>query len=85
VVLERSVYLKLETIKDVGRILVGVGLLLLGLGAVAMLLERLHLPLGRLPGDIVFRSKGGAFFFPLMTCILLSALATLILWLLNRR
>ncbi len=81
----RPVYLKLETIEDVGRILVGIGLLLVCLGVVVMLLERLHLPLGRLPGDIVFRSKGGTSFFPLMTCILLSALATLVLWLFNRR
>jgi hypothetical protein len=84
-VLERPVYLKLETIKDVGRILIGVGLLLVCLGGVMILLERLHPPLGRLPGDIVFRSKGGVLFFPLMTCILLSVLATLIMWLFNRR
>jgi hypothetical protein len=41
--------------------------------------------LGRLPGDIVWRGKNTTFYFPWVTCLLLSLLATLILWLINRR
>ncbi len=68
-----------------GRIIIAAGLALVCLGAFVMLLERLNINLGRLPGDIVLRSKGGTFYFPLVTCILLSALASLVMWLLNRR
>ena len=46
---------------------------------------RLNLPIGRLPGDIVYRGKNTTFYFPWVTCILLSLLGTLLLWLFNRR
>jgi len=74
-----------EKMANVGRIVIGAGLALAGIGVVIVLLERLNIHLGRLPGDIVLRSKGGTFYFPVMTCILLSALASLVMWLLNRR
>jgi len=68
-----------------GRIIIAAGLALVGLGIVVVLLERLQIHLGRLPGDIVLRSKGGTFYFPLVTCILLSVLASLVMWVVNRR
>jgi hypothetical protein len=46
---------------------------------------RFHLPLGRLPGDIVYRGKNTTFYFPLATSIVLSIVISLILWLLNRK
>jgi hypothetical protein len=48
-------------------------------------LSRTSLPLGRLPGDIQWRGKNTTFYFPLMTCILISLIGSLILWLINRR
>ena len=39
------------------------------------------LRLGRLPGDIAVQGKHGSFYFPVVTCILLSAVLTLVLWL----
>ena len=68
-----------------GRVLIGIGLALVCLGAVVMVLERFHIPLGRLPGDIEVRTKGLTFFFPIVTCLVLSVLATLVMWLFNRR
>ena len=50
-----------------------------------MLLERLHINLGGLPGDIVMRGKGGTFYFPSITCALFSVLLALVMWLVNRR
>ena len=41
----------------------------------------LPLRLGRLPGDIAYQGKNGSFYFPVVTCILLSVAFTLILWL----
>jgi hypothetical protein len=45
---------------------------------------RFHLPLGRLPGDIVVRGKHTVFYFPLATSLVVSIILSLILWLLNR-
>jgi hypothetical protein len=70
---------------DVGRVLIGAGFVLVCAGAVVMLLERFHIGLGRLPGDIVMRTKGMTIYFPVVTCIILSVVATLVMWLVNRR
>jgi Protein of unknown function (DUF2905) len=66
-----------------GRLLIFLGLALVGLGVVVIGLERLHLPLGRLPGDLSWRGKGWSVSFPLVTCLLLSALLSLILWIVS--
>lgn len=58
-----------------GRLLVGIGLLIAGIGVLVML----GLPLGRLPGDIVIRRGNGTFYFPLATCILFSVLLSLLM------
>lgn len=70
---------------QLGRILVLMGLVLLGLGLLLMLGERLPFRFGRLPGDIVFRGKNSVFYFPLTTSILLSVFLSLVLWLMGRR
>jgi hypothetical protein len=49
-------------------------------GVALTLLGRTHLPLGRLPGDIVYRGKHTSFYFPLATCLLLSAILSLVLY-----
>jgi len=69
---------------DIGRLLVGLGIALAVIGAIVMLLGRTGLPLGRLPGDILYRGKNTTFYFPLATSILLSVLLSLILFLINR-
>ena len=68
-----------------GKILLGLGLLLVVLGAVLLLGSRLGLPIGRLPGDLHWRSRSGntQVYFPIATSILLSVLLSLILWLLR--
>ena len=49
-----------------------------------LLAAKLNLPLGRLPGDIIWRGKNSAFYFPWVTCLLFSLLATLLLWIFKR-
>lgn len=44
---------------------------------------RVPFRLGRLPGDIAYHGRHGGFYFPIVTCIVLSLLLTLILWLVN--
>jgi hypothetical protein len=70
---------------SIGRSLLVLGVVLAGLGLVLMLGDRLPFRIGRLPGDIVVRGKNGTFYFPLMTCLLLSVIGSLVLWLLSRR
>jgi len=69
---------------DIGRMLVFVGGLLLVLGLIVILAGKVHLPIGRLPGDIVYRGKHTTFYFPLVTCILLSVILSLVLYFVNR-
>jgi hypothetical protein len=68
-----------------GRMLIVLGLLVAALGVVVSLAEKLPIRLGRLPGDIVIRGKHSVFYFPLVTCVLISSVLSLILWLMNRR
>ncbi len=68
---------------DLGRILIFFGLLLVVAGLIVLGLNRLNIPLGRLPGDFNWRGRGWSVSFPLVTCILLSVLLSLLLWAIN--
>ena len=63
-----------------GKALVITGIVIAGIG----LLMMAGLPIGRLPGDLVFRRGNATFYFPLVTSILLSIILTLLLSLLRR-
>jgi hypothetical protein len=69
---------------DLGRIFIFLGLLLVVVGVMILGLNRLHLPLGRLPGDFNWRGKGWSISFPLATSILISVLLTVLLWAIGR-
>jgi len=60
-----------------------VGIVLLGAGALLALGGRLPFRLGRLPGDIAYQGRNGSFYFPVVTCILLSVVLSLLLWIVN--
>jgi DUF2905 family protein len=62
------------------RALIIVGLVLVGVG----LLMKLGLPIGRLPGDIVIRRGSGSFYFPIVTCLIVSVVLSLIAMLVRR-
>ena len=68
-----------------GRMLIVIGLVVLVLGAIVSLGEKLPIRFGRLPGDVVMRGKNSVFYFPLATCLLLSVILSLVLWLFGRR
>ena len=69
---------------DLGRLLIVVGLVLLCAGGLVVLLGRVGLPLGRLPGDISYRGRNVSVYFPLGTSILLSVVLSLVFYLLSR-
>jgi hypothetical protein len=70
---------------SLGRMLIVLGLLVAAAGVIISLGERLPVRLGRLPGDIIVRGKNSVFYFPLVTCLLISLVLSLVLWVVNRR
>ena len=68
---------------EFGKVLVVFGIVMAAAGLAFMLLGRMHLPIGHLPGDFLFRGKNTTVYFPLATSILLSILVTLVLYLLR--
>ena len=69
---------QLNVLDDIGRVLMIVGGLLLGLGLLLTLTDKIPL-VGRLPGDITLRGDGWTVYAPLATSIVLSVLFTLAL------
>ncbi|HHX74564.1 MAG TPA: DUF2905 domain-containing protein [Firmicutes bacterium] len=59
--------------------LIVLGCILIAAGLLAA--TGIRLPLGRLPGDIAIKKENFSFYFPLATCIVLSALLTAVFWL----
>lgn len=68
-----------------GRLLIIAGVILVAIGVLLTVGERLPFKPGQLPGDIVIRGKNSVFYFPLMTSIILSILLSVILWLIGRK
>ena len=64
--------------------LVVVGAVAIVAGLALMLLGRANIPLGRLPGDIVYRGKNSTFYFPLATSILVSVVLSVVMYLIGR-
>lgn len=71
---------------NLGRILIGAGTLLITIGGVVLLAERIPFlkKLGRLPGDIFIKGEHVTFYFPIVTSLLLSLLVSLLLHLFRR-
>jgi hypothetical protein len=69
---------------ELGKLLLFAGALIALVGVVLIFAGRLHLPLGRLPGDFTWRGKNTVVYFPLATSILLSIILSLILFLISR-
>jgi hypothetical protein len=69
---------------DFGKILILLGAILLVAGVVFVLLGRTQLPLGRLPGDFLYRGKNTTFYFPLATSVLLSVVLSLLFYVISR-
>ena len=67
-----------------GRLLVVMGGVLVAAGLIVMASSKFsNFGLGRLPGDIAFRGKNFQFYFPIVTCAIVSCLLTAILWIIS--
>jgi len=69
---------------SLGKTLIVAGVLITAAGLVIMLLGRTGIPLGRLPGDFLYRGKRTTFYFPLATSLLLSVLLSLVFYAIGR-
>lgn len=69
---------------DLGKILIYLGGAIVVLGIVLMLLGKTGLPLGRLPGDVAYHGKNTTFYFPVVTCVVLSVVLSLVVYLLQK-
>ena len=65
--------------------LIILGLVLVAAGILVTLGDKLPIKLGRLPGDVAIRGKNSVFYFPIVTCIIISAVLSLVMWLIGRR
>ena len=69
---------------ELGKVLLVLGGLLVVVGLGMILLGRMNLPLGRLPGDIVYRGKKTTFYFPLATSVVVSVVLSIVMYLVGR-
>ncbi|HXJ05295.1 MAG TPA: DUF2905 domain-containing protein [Candidatus Acidoferrum sp.] len=74
----------MDPLRELGRTFLFFGGLLIFLGAILYFSGQLPFRLGRLPGDIVHRGEHTTFYFPIVTCLLLSAALSLLFWLFSR-
>jgi uncharacterized membrane protein YidH (DUF202 family) len=69
---------------QLGRFLVIAGVLLVAVGLLLMAGAKFSFfGLGRLPGDIAYKGKNVHFYFPVVTCLVLSVVLTLVFWLIS--
>jgi len=74
----------MEPLRELGRVLLMLGGLLVLVGAFFYFGGKLPFRLGRLPGDIVRKGEHTTFYFPVVTCLLLSVVFSFLLWLVSR-
>jgi hypothetical protein len=69
---------------ELGKLLVLLGAMLVAAGVVLMVLGRMNFPMGRLPGDFLYRGKNTTVYFPLATSVILSVVLSILLYLVSR-
>jgi hypothetical protein len=69
---------------ELGKLFIVLGVVLVVAGISLTALGRMNLPLGRLPGDFVYRGKNTTFYFPLATSVLVSVVLSIVLYLVGR-
>ncbi|HEV2297025.1 MAG TPA: DUF2905 domain-containing protein [Candidatus Acidoferrales bacterium] len=70
----------MEPLRELGKGLLITGLMIAAAGGFLLAGAKLPMRLGRLPGDIVYQGRNTTFYFPIVTCIALSIVLTLLFW-----
>jgi len=73
----------MDPTRELGKALLVIGAVLIVAGALLVFSGKVPFRLGHLPGDIAVEGRHGSFYFPVVTCILLSLALTLVMWLVN--
>ena len=68
---------------ELGRAILILGVVLVVIGGAILLLGRTGIPIGRLQGDITYRGKNTTIYFPIVTCIVISLVLTLVSWIIQ--
>jgi hypothetical protein len=71
----------MDPLRDLGRVLLILGALIAIVGALLYFGARLPFRLGRLPGDIIHRGEHTTFYFPIVSCLVISVVLSVVLWL----
>lgn len=74
----------MEPLRELGRVLLALGAILVLVGGFFYLGGKLPYRLGRLPGDVVYEGKNTRFYFPIVTCVVVSVAFSFLLWLISR-
>ena len=72
-----------EPFRELGKLLLVIGVILAAIGALLISGMKMPFRLGHLPGDIAYQGRHGSFYFPIVTCIVVSVALTLIFWMIN--
>ncbi|MCF6147121.1 MAG: DUF2905 domain-containing protein [Candidatus Kuenenia sp.] len=67
-----------------GKILIAIGVIMIIIGVLFLFGNKIPF-LGRLPGDVAIQKKNFSFYFPITTCIIISIILSLIMWLLSKK
>ncbi len=73
----------MDPLRELGKALLILGVVLVSAGALLVFGAKLPFRLGRLPGDIVYQSRNTTFYFPIVTCLVVSLAFTLLSWIIN--
>jgi hypothetical protein len=75
--------MEMDSTRELGKALIACGLALAVIGTFLFASGKLPFRLGHLPGDISYKGTNSSFYFPVVTCILLSVLLSVVLWLVS--
>ena len=74
----------MDPLRELGRMMLVVGVVLVIVGGLLAFGAKLPFRLGRLPGDITWQGKNTSFYFPIVTCIVVSVVLSAVLWVIGQ-
>jgi hypothetical protein len=73
----------MDSTRELGKLLIVCGIGVAVVGALLFASGKLPFRLGRLPGDFAYRGSNSSFYFPVVTCILVSVVLSMVMWVVN--
>jgi hypothetical protein len=74
----------MDPLRETGKLLLVFGGVLVVVGLLLSFGPKLPFRLGRLPGDIVYQGRNTTFYFPIVTCIVISVVLSLVMWMIGQ-